>query len=94
MSTHPNWVKPLDAYTDDDYAAAERARIDAALARAVTNSDVLKAVTHLEEKLDGITDAVKYVVDIAEQVKDQAAPTIDAITSSPMFKMIAGKVKK
>lgn len=86
-------AKPVDAYGDDDYAAAEAAKVAAALARTVSNADVLTAVVRLEAKLDGVIDAVKYVVNVADQVKDQAAPTIDAITNSPMFRMIAGKVK-
>ena len=87
-------AKAEDAYTDQDFDAAEQARVEAAIARSVQNSDILNAVVRIDEKLDGVIDAVKYVVNIAEQVKDQATPTIDAITNSPMFKMIAGKVKK
>jgi hypothetical protein len=82
-------------YTDADFHAAELAKVEAAMNARVSNADVLRAVDALTVKVDAINEAVGYVVGIAEQVKDQAAPTIDAITSSPMFKMLlGGKGKK
>lgn len=88
-------VRPVDDYTDADYHAAELAKVEAAMNARITNADVLSAVDALSVKVDAINEAVGYVVGIAEQVKDQAAPTIDAITSSPMFKLIlGGKGKK
>lgn len=42
------------------------------------------------ERLDAIEAQLARFADTVEQIRDQISPTIEALSASPMFKMIAG----
>ena len=78
-----------DEYSDVLFEAAEAAR-----AYAARPPDVTETLARIERKIDEFNASVAYVVTVADQVKEQATPTLDAIMANPMFKILAGKVKK